>query len=352
MMPASLAHARDAIDVTAEASESEWDRFVADHPGASAYHAFRWRHVFERAFGHETRYLAAREQGAIVGVLPLVLFDSRLFGRFAVSLPFVNYGGICARDADVADRLVEAAAALGTERRLSHIELRHLARQLPRLPVRQHKVTMRLQLERDPARAWERIDRKTRNHIRKAQKSDLVARCGGAELLERFYGVFATNMRDLGTPVYAIRFFREILASFPDQARVFLVDRGAETIAAGIGLRHRDGIEVPWASSLRAFRPLCGNYLLYWRILEYAIESGLGMLDFGRSTPNEGTFVFKEQWRAAPEPLHWEYVLLARAGLPDLTPTNSRFKAAIETWKRLPVGVTKVIGPHIIRSIP
>ena len=34
----------------------------------------------------------------IVGALPLVEFRSRLFGTFAVSLPFVNYGGIVADD--------------------------------------------------------------------------------------------------------------------------------------------------------------------------------------------------------------------------------------------------------------
>jgi serine/alanine adding enzyme len=341
-----------AVEITTSASESEWDRFVDAHPGASGYHAWRWRRVFEKAFGHDTVYLAARQDERIVGVLPLVLFRSPLFGRFAVSLPFVNYGGVCARDPAVRQQLVAAAAKVAVERRLSHVELRHTARQLPDLPVRQHKVGMLLALERDASRAWDGLDRKARNQVRKAEKSGLTARSGGKELLGRFYPVFARNMRDLGTPVYSIRFFEAILSAFPGTSRVFLVDQGDVTVAGAITLTHRDTLEVPWASSLREYRNQSPNNLLYWRIIEHAIEAGRTTLDFGRSTPNEGTFQFKQQWGARPQPLAWEYVLRGRAEMPDLSPANPRFSRAIAIWSRLPLPLTNWVGPHIVRSIP
>jgi len=340
------------LEITTDATQPEWDRFVASRPSASGYHVWNWRRVFEEAFGHETIYLSAREDGEIVGVLPLVVFRSALFGRFAVSLPFVNYGGVCARDSEVADALVEHARGIAAGRRLSHVELRHATRLLPQLPARDHKVGMFLALERDAARAFELIDRKARNQVRKAEKSGLTARSGGRELLEAFYRVFAHNMRDLGTPVYSIRFFERVLSTFPDRSRVFLVDLGDVTVAGGIVLAHRDTLEVPWASSLREYRTQCPNNLLYWRIIEHAIASGFKTLDFGRSTPNEGTFQFKQQWGAVPRPLHWEYVLRDGAPLPNLSPSNPRFRKAIDLWTRLPLPITNWIGPHIVRSIP
>lgn len=340
------------IDVTSDASEIEWDRFVGSDPNASGYHVWRWRRVFETAFGHETCYLAAREHGRVVGVLPMVIFTSRLFGRFAVSLPFVNYGGVCARDASVAACLVQNAAAIATSRGLSHVELRHRARLCPTLAVREHKVGMYLTLAQDPGRAWDGLDKKVRNQVRKAEKSGLTARWGGAELLDRFYGVFARNMRDLGTPVYSPRFFAEVLAAFPEQARVCLVDHGETTVAGAISLSHRGVLEVPWASSLREYRSHCPNNLLYWRIIEHAIESRHVTLDFGRSTPHEGTYHFKQQWGAEPRPLHWEYALSGDAALPDLSPANPRYRTAIAIWTRLPLTLTNWMGPHIVRSIP
>jgi FemAB-related protein (PEP-CTERM system-associated) len=340
------------IDITAEASGADWDQFVVHRRDASAYHLWGWRGVFERAFGHETVYLAAREHGRVAGVLPLVVFRSRLFGRFVVSLPFVNYGGVCAADGEVAQALVAKAAAVAEERGLSHVELRHLARQMPHLPARTHKVTMRLPLGDDPARMWDGLDRKVRNHVRKAMKGDLTWRRGGAELLDRFYDVFAVNMRDLGTPVYSKRFFAEVLDAFPKTAAVCVVDSGDRTVAGAIALSHRDGVEVPWASSLREYRSQCPNYLLYWKMLEHAVDTRCSSFDFGRSSPDSGTYHFKEQWGAQPEPLYWEYVMQGDRELPNLSPSNAKYRTAINLWTKLPVAVTRIIGPHIVRSIP
>jgi serine/alanine adding enzyme len=349
---ARAATVSSSLQVTADVTQGEWDRFVSRHPHASGYHLWAWRQVFESAFGHETIYLAARDHGSIVGVLPLVLFNSRVFGRFAVSLPFVNYGGVLARDTASAAYLLERAAALVDERKLAHVELRHTARQFPDLQARAHKVGMLLTLERDGAQAWERLDRKVRNQVRKAEKSQLTARAGGAELLDGFYGVFARNMRDLGTPVYSRGFFAAVLAACPETARVFLVDAGNVTVAGAITLSFKDTVENPWASSLREYRAMSPNTLLYWRMIEHAVATGHKTFDFGRSTPNEGTYNFKAQWGAHPTPLHWEYVLKGGRSLPNLSPSNPKYRTAISVWTRLPLAVTNFLGPHIVRSIP
>ena len=338
--------------ITTEISATQWDAFVDAHPDATAYHAWRWKRVFEQAFGHQTVYLAAVEADEIRGVLPLAIFSSRLFGRFAVSVPFLNYGGVCASDAAAADALVEHAGEIARARGLSHVELRHSARLRPELHARQHKVRMAMELPADATRAWETLDRKVRNQVRKAEKSGLTSRGGGIELVDAFYGVFSRNMRDLGTPVYSRAFFRAVLEAFPETTRVFLVEHGAIPVAAGITITHRDTIEIPWASSLREYRADCPNNLLYWEIMRSAIGSGLRVLDFGRSTPDEGTFQFKKQWGAQPSPMYWEYILNGRAAPADLSPKNPKFGAAIAVWKRLPVSVTTAIGPHIVRSIP
>jgi FemAB-related protein (PEP-CTERM system-associated) len=369
-----------AYVVSSEVGQAEWDAFVASHPEATGYHLWAWRRVFERAFGHETCYLAARRDGALVGVLPLVAFRSWFFGRFMVSLPFVNYGGVLAAmpndqvrsdvptavgvgsrklgvDAGletraITDALVDAATRAARERGCKHLELRHTSRQLPDLPLKQHKVAMNLALETDVTKAWEQLDRKVRNQVRKAQKSELVSVVGGRGLLDEFYGIFAVNMRDLGTPVYGRAFFDRVLEEFPETARVHVVRKGDVPVASGITYAHRDTIEVPWASSLRQYRALCPNNLLYWSIIEHAVTSGFRTLDFGRSTPNEGTYEFKRQWGAVPSPLFWEYALVSADSMPDHSPANPKFKSAIELWKRLPVPVATAIGPHIVRSIP
>jgi len=234
-------------------------------------------------------------------------------------------------------------------RRCRHVELRHVGRRFARLPARQHKVAMRLRLERG---MWERLDRKVRNQIRKAQKSGLTVEHGGVELLPDFYTVFARNMRDLGTPVYSRRLFDEVLSTFPDRARLHVVRLRGQPIAAGLTYQTRATVEMPWASSIRDYNDSCPNHLLYWSVIEAAVERGCQLFDFGRSTPGEGTYKFKEQWGAEPLPLHWEYHLTQGSTLPNVSPANARFHLAIELWKKLPLALATRFGPGVVRGIP
>jgi FemAB-related protein (PEP-CTERM system-associated) len=337
------------IRIAADSDASAWDAYVASRPDRTGYHVWAWRRVFARAFGHESIYLMAGEGDRVTGVLPLVYIESAIFGRSMTSLPFVNYAGVLADTDEIGTALVEAAGAEAHARKCRHVELRHMARHFPSLPCRQHKVTMHLALSQG---MWDRLDRKVRNQIRKAQKSGLVAESGGVELRPDFYAVFARNMRDLGTPVYSPRVFDEVLATFPDATRLHVVRLEGKPVAAGLTFTHDGTVEVPWASSVRDYNALCPNHLLYWDVMERAVTAGCHTLDFGRSTPGEGTFKFKEQWGARPIPLHWEYRLNNGASLPNLGPANPKYRLVIEAWKRLPLPIATSLGPHIVRSIP
>jgi len=87
-------------------------------------------------------------------------------------------------------------------------------------------------------------------------------------------------------------------------------------------------------------------------MLRFAVERGLRRFDFGRSTPGEGTFLFKKQWGAEPRPLVWEYWTASGQPMPDLSPKNPKYARAISAWQRLPVSVANALGPAIVRHIP
>ncbi|RPI49650.1 MAG: FemAB family PEP-CTERM system-associated protein [Acidobacteria bacterium] len=343
----------DEIHVTLDASPERWDAYVNSRPNATGYHLAAWATVFTKAFGHETRYLAAECGGEIAGILPLVIFNTPFLRRFSVSLPFVNYGGIVADAPEIERALMNAAVAATKAARGEYLEMRHTRRHFPALPSKQHKVAMVLPLEETEEKQWKALDRKIRNQVRKAEKSQLRASCGGLELLDAFYDVFAHNMRDLGTPAYGKPWFHHILATFPENTRIFCVWLGDQPVAASYVFWHGDTIEVPSASSLRRFNSLCTNTMLYWEMLRFAIGRGFRNFDFGRSTPGAGTYEFKRQWGAQPHELTWEYWLASGdEQLPDLSPQNPRVQWAIEVWRHLPLPVTRAVGPLVVRHIP
>ncbi len=333
--------------------QASWDEYVARSPHATLYHTTRWRTVLERTT--RTRHhawVAEDETGRIRGILPLVHQRSLLFGSFFVSLPHSSYGGVCADDDAHALALIDAAIVLARNQGVEHIELRQRSPLATTMPFRDAKDSMYLDLGSDLGALWNRFGAKLRSQIRRPAKDGFAARIGGKEELEAFYRVFATNMRDLGTPVFSRAFFEHVFEEFPEETRVCIVTRSGAPAAAAVMLAYRDTVEIPWASSLRAYKQSAPNMLLYWTAIQYAAERGYTRLDLGRSTRGGGTYHFKLQWGASPSPQYWYYWLAKPGPLPELGPGSHRYGMAVRVWRRLPLGVANALGPLIVRYVP
>jgi FemAB-related protein (PEP-CTERM system-associated) len=219
------------------------------------------------------------------------------------------------------------------------------------LPQRLDKVAMILELADDSDSQLARFSAKLRSQIRRPAKEGFSCRIGGAELLADFYRVYAINMRDLGTPVYPLAFFQAVLREAKRHA-VVVVERSSQPAAAAIVLHHRETVEVPWASSLREHNRFSVNMLLYWRCIEWALAGGARRFDFGRSTRDGGTYRFKLQWGAEPCQLVWHYWMRDAGPVPNLSPSNPKYAAAIACWRHLPLAITNWLGPRIVRYLP
>jgi FemAB-related protein (PEP-CTERM system-associated) len=313
----------------------------------------RWLTVLEESLGHRPYAIEARRGNEVTGYLGLAYVRSLLFGRFLVSLPYLNYGGVMTSDPTIARTMIDSAAKLARELGVRYLELRHewAIEHADLTHRRSDKVHMRLDLPAGSAALWEQLSPKVRNQVRKAMKGGFAVRFGGPELAGEFYDVFSRNMRDLGTPVFGRRLFDAILRQFPDQSEICVVRDGSRPVAAAL-LLHGSGIsEVPSASSLREYNPACVNMLMYWHLLERATQRGQDVFDFGRSSEGSSTYRFKKQWGAMPSPAEWQYCLL-RGAIGDMRPDHPKYGRMIALWKRLPLWLTRVAGPRIVRGIP
>lgn len=347
--------AADCPDVSVsleDDAQDDWNRYVESRPAASIYHRAEWKELIRKTFGHTGYYFVARNgDGKIVGILPIIRLTSRLFGDFMVSMPYFNYGGAVADHPLIEQQLMQAAAEHAADIGVSHIEYRD---DTPRdgFPVRTEKVNMILPLPDSHDALWQAFTPKLRAQIRRPQREKPQVFQGGEEYLKDFYTVFTRNMRDLGTPVYPISFFRTILSSFPDACRIMVVRHDNRPVAAGFLIGHRDTLEIPWASTISAVNHMSINMLLYWEVLKYAIDRNYRQFDFGRSSKDAGTYRFKQQWGARPRQLYWHYWLRSGSTLPSINPDNPKYALMISLWKRLPLTVSTFLGPKIVRNIP
>jgi len=319
----------------------------------SQFAATRWLTTLQEGLGHQPYLLRAKIGGVEVGALPLAFVRSSLFGRFLVSLPYVNSAGVCAGSEEVTAALLDSAVNLADKLNVRYLELRQ-EREVVHSALTQRndtKVIMRLNLPSTSAELWDSFKSKLRSQIRTGQKNEFDVRFGGKELLADFYRVFSQNMRDLGTPVYSRGLFASILKNFGDEAELCVLRLKGTPVAAALLVHDQGTTEVPSASSLRAFNSTSANMVMYWHLMSRATDRGQKQFDFGRSTIDSNTFRFKSQWGAKPFPSVWQYYV-RRGSVGEMRPGNAKFGLAIKVWQRLPVWLTRLVGPAIVRGIP
>ena len=302
-----------------------WDDYIAVHKDGLAYNFYAWKESVEESYNFECPYFLAEKGGQIYGVLPTVYLHNPLSKGQLVSLPYCDAGGILAENSEIAEALFNYACNYSIKHRIPSLEIRYPSH-IPELPIAgirynvintsktlvkqsppPEKVRLLLELPNNAKTLMASFKSKLRSQINKPVRDGLTAKLGGLELLEDFYSIFAENMRDLGSPVHSKKWLRSVLTRYGKRAKCCVVSMPDKTPAAsGILLCHDRVVSIPWASSLKRFNRFNPNMLLYWSFLEYATNSGHRFFDFGRSTFGEGTYKFKVQWGASPQPLYWE----------------------------------------------
>jgi FemAB-related protein (PEP-CTERM system-associated) len=331
---------------------ADWDAYVLHQPEGTLFHLTAWKRAIEREFGFCGRYLLAEDNGKIRGILPLFLVSNWVQGPTLISTPFAVYGGICASDDDAAIALRQAACRMAVDEGVNYLELRESHRALgDDFVTKELYVTFECQLSEDPAQVLRSLPKDTRYMIRKAQKSGLRAITDNNQL-DVFHEIYAESVRNLGTPVFAKRFFRILMEEFGGALQIAVISNQSKALAGVLSFRFRDAILPYYGGSLSEGRQFAANNFMYWEVLRTACEAGLRVFDFGRSKVGTGSYLFKTQWNMHERPLPYQYYLVKRKSLPNFSPANPRFRLAADVWKRVPLPLTKALGPSLVRLFP
>ena len=337
------------IRIANNVDQNNWDSYVLQHPDGLAYHLYAWKNAVEQAYGYTGAYLLAEEKGMVRGVLPLVRFKIPFFNPSYISLPYCDAAGPLGDNAGICEQLLDSALALAQRDHGScHIRQSTCSEDVVSEGI--HKVRMILRLPNSSEQLLNGFKAKLRSQIRKPTRDGLYVKTGSCDLLGDFYQVFGENMRDLGSPVHSKKWLEAIMRSFQNAALIAVVYTAEHIpVAAGIILCHKRTVSIPWASSLREFNRLNPNMLLYWTFLSHAADHGYDFFDFGRSTPGEGTYRFKEQWGAKPVGLNW-FDLPRKSS--EVSAGPSAVRRLVETiWQKLPLGIANTVGPLIRKRV-
>ena len=335
------------VSLLASEDTAAWDEFVLATQKGTFFHLACWQSVIQRAFGHRTFYLMARRGGHIEGVLPLTQMKSAFFGNRLISNAFCTQGGILSVSADATDALAAEAIRIGRELNADCIEFRSFE-ELPE-PWRQRSGIY--SYFRGPIYDGN-LRSLPRGQRRRVQRAiDSGARSVVDNDVEKLFQLYASSVRRLGTPVFSRRLFEILKDVFKNDCEILTVTRGSEPLASVMSFYFRNEVLPYYTGSNEDARESGANQLMYWEVMRRARERGCDIFDFGRSKVGTGPHEFKEHWGFTPLPVAYNFYLLRANEIPDVNPLNPRYQTAILIWKRLPLRVTKLIGPLISRSL-
>ena len=332
--------------------QEKWDDFITASSQGSLFQTTLWKTVIEQTFGYQSCYVFAEEDGKVTGVLPLFLVKKPVWGRAFISVPFGVYGGICADSLPISQVLKQKGEELARTWRVDFLELRQQESNGLDLPTKDLYATFMREIFDGEEKNMAAIPRKQRRMIRQGIGNDLRSRLGGRDDLKAFYNIYSSSLRNLGTPAFPYRYFEVLFDRLGDRCKILSVWLKEKMVASVMAFFYKDRVMPYYGGALPQYVRYAVYDFMYWELMRYGWEHGYKIFDFGRSKNGTGAFDFKRHWGFEPTPLPYQYYLPKGGAIPNMSPTNPKFQPFITLWRKLPLPVANLIGPHIIKYLP
>ena len=346
----SVATAATTVELLDNAARADWAAYVLVHPNGSPFHDLAWRDAVVGVLGYDAPYLIARREGQVVGILPLIHLKTRLFGNAMVSTAFSVGGGILADDDDAAGALADEAVRIAKARRADCVELRSETARFASWPTKSKTYAGHVaRIDPDPETRLAAIPRKKRADVRKGIKAGFTVDTDTT--VDVFHDLYARNLHALGTPILPKKWYAALKEQFGDSCEISSVVVQGKPVVGLMSFFYKDTIYPYYVGALPEARRLHAFDYVYWSLMQRAAERGYKRFDFGRSKIGTGAADYKKHWGFEGVPLAYQFHLVGESKMPDVNPNNPKYARFVKAWKKLPFGVTKLVGPYLARQL-
>jgi len=321
-----------------------WNNIVEENNG-SIFLKESFMSLLEEMFHYEIWKLQSES-----AVFPIALQKSIIFGNRLVSLPFAEEAGALG-DAEEAKRLVNEAVEKAKSLNVNFIEVRD-----PKQPEvfegferRDDYCTFLLNLGAEKEELWGNLEKRTRNDINKAKRSELEIIPGGKRDITEFYKIYLITMKRLGSPPQSRKFFEQLFEKMPDSIRLVLAKRDNKIIAGQIHYYDKEKVNYTYNCALAKYRRLRATDLMLWETILWAQEKGIKKFDFGRTRKDSGVYFSKKGWGGEEKEVSYYYKPIKKK--PEKR-VEVKYKWVSNLWAKLIPGfLARLIGPWLIKQV-
>lgn len=306
------------IKINEEIDQKKWNDFCNN----KTFFKFEWFYIIKNSYNLKPLFI--------------LCYDDKNFSLIAsfktpkgyISLPFVSYSGYLSNNDSTLSYLKNYLKE-------SHIEID--SRDLCDEEVTEGYVNPIVYFDNLDS-FWSNISSNNRNQFKKSFKFNYEFI--EENNIENFYNLYATGMRNLGTPVHGKKYFNQIQKFMT--SKVFTIMLNNKAIGSMFCLLDNDSLSVNYAYVYPEYSKDYANYFMYYKLIEWMSNNSIKILDMGRSTYDEGTFHFKKKFKPK------FYKISSNINYSQ----NNTLKIFSEIWTKIPLCLANFIGPKLRRFLP
>lgn len=295
--------------ITTKVKEINWKEFLEQCDEALVYHTPEWRTFLESTFSYDPHYLfAVDESDKILGMLPLMYVESRIFPTRLYCLPFAHICGYIGNE-KLKNNLLREAVEIYKNLHPKYLEIKDYVEE-ENFKALSRFSTYVLELSSNLEEVWKKLDKgSVRWAIKKAPKMGVnVKVMQNMNDLVEFYEMNCITKRRIGVPCHPLRFFEGLFEYLGDFIKLYVAKYKDEAIGGGIMIFYKNKVIYGYGAANPENLKLHPYNAFLWKGIEDACLNGFRYFDFGRvSYDNVGLASFKRRWGTTKEKLYYSY---------------------------------------------
>ena len=287
---------------------SNWDDKILNFPEYSFFHSSYWCRVIAETYNYIPYYFIVQSNTTIKAAIPLMVVNSRLTGKRAVSLPFTDYcPPLVSKETDFSDlknEIIEFCKGKG----LKYVEIRGGNKLfngvLPSIFDYNHSLNLSI----SENELHNNLSSNTKRNIKKSIREGVIVDISNSiSALEDFYQMNCLTRKKHGLPPQPKAFFENLFKYVLSPRKGFIAIGmfNNVSIAGAIYLLMGKKAIYKFGASNMEYQNLRANNLVMWEAIKYCKNNDFESFCFGRTEPdNEGLRKFKLGWGTEEETLN------------------------------------------------
>ncbi|MFX0195698.1 MAG: lipid II:glycine glycyltransferase FemX [Candidatus Hodarchaeota archaeon] len=286
------------IEELSQNEKKDMEEILAKSKDATVFHTIEWNKILTTIFKRKNITFVAKIDGKPIGFY--ILYESQDSGPRTIykspetSLETV-YGGPLVingtKDEDVIKSRLIKQVEFEAKSTIVQISFPPGANTqfLRKLEYRSTPFyTSILDLARNEEELWANLHQKTRNLIRKSQRSGLEIIMDGRPYLPKYYEMVRETLGSQGVRVLPKKFYEEVIDSLEpkNMAKLVIAVYDGKAISGAIFLFYKDTVYYWHGASFRDHKSVAPNQSIQWELIKYANQNGYKKYDLLNIEPD------------------------------------------------------------------